>query len=396
MWDRRRFLMRTGLGVLASAGTCLGFSGDDPRPAEGGGETAIPDGSASRGMITTRTDEAIQRGLAYLNRNRSNDGTGTYFGTGAYRGNVAITSLAAMAFMCAGHQPNRGTYGKVVLEALKNILSKENVEGGNPGFLHNPRGSPHGPMYGHGFATLFLGEVYGMVHDRALREEVREKLHRAVGLILRAQRNNTEGGWRYKPNSHDADLSVTICQIMALRSARNAGVFVPKSAVDKCTDYVMACQERMEGWFRYMKRGGGGSGPQAFARTAAGICALNSAGYYRNTDTSGIKNRDEKTRADRAVEGVRRGLEFLKNNRPRGGFGRPDMHYFYGHYYAVQAMWTAGGAYWQEWYPAIRDDLLSRQNLDGSWIDQICSHYGTAMACIILQVPNNYLPILQK
>ena len=60
-------------------------------------------------------------------------------------------------------------------------------------------------------------------------------------------------------------------------------------------------------------------------------------------------------------------------------------------------MWTAGGDYWKEWYPLIRDELLSRQNTDAaSWLDQICSHYGTAMACIILQVPNNYLPILQK
>ena len=59
-------------------------------------------------------------------------------------------------------------------------------------------------------------------------------------------------------------------------------------------------------------------------------------------------------------------------------------------------MWTAGGDYWKEWYPAIRKELLSRQVPDGSWVDQICPHYGTAMACIILQVPNNYLPILQK
>ena len=33
---------------------------------------------------------------------------------------------------------------------------------------------------------------------------------------------------------------------------------------------------------------------------------------------------------------------------------------------------------------------------DGSWLDPICVHYGTAMACIILQIPNNYQPILQK
>jgi hypothetical protein len=72
------------------------------------------------------------------------------------------------------------------------------------------------------------------------------------------------------------------------------------------------------------------------------------------------------------------------------------MHYFYGHYYAVQAMWTAGGNYWTEWFPAIREELIGGQRPDGSWMDPLCSHYGTAMASIILQVPNNYLPILQK
>ena len=31
------------------------------------------------------------------------------------------------------------------------------------------------------------------------------------------------------------------------------------------------------------------------------------------------------------------------------------------------------------------------------WNDRrICPHYCTAMACIILQMPNNYLPILQR
>jgi hypothetical protein len=371
MWTRRQFLSRSGLTLLGTAGATLAMSGDAPDANEPSRE-AIPDGSASRGMITQRTDAAIQRGLAYLNARRWPDGS---FGTHGYRGNVAVTSLAAMAFMCAGHQPNRGMYGRVVTDALRFVLSKENVGGGQRGFLHNPAASPHGPMYGHGFATLFLSEVSGMVHDKALREETREKLHRAVDLILRSQ--NFEGGWRYNPGSHDADLSVTICQIMALRSARNAGVSVPKSKVDNCVRYVKACQDRREGWFRYMKQGGGGGGPQGFARTAAGVVALYSAGIYQGPE-------------------IEAGLRFLLRNKPGGGFGRPDMHYFYGHYYAVQAMWTAGGTYWSEWYPAIREELLSRQNPDGSWLDQICAHYGTAMATIILQVPNNYLPILQK
>src|SRR5262249_3661113 len=200
------------------------------------------------------------------------------------------------------------------------------------------------------------------------------KLHLAVKLIVQSQ--NPDGGWRYRPDGKEADISVTICQIMALRSARNAGVFVPRDVVDKCTDYVKGCQDRMEGWFRYMKQGGGGAF-QGFARTAAGVCALNAAGIYNSPE-------------------VKAGLEYLMRNKPGSRFGQLDMHYFYGHYYAVQAMWTAGGHYWREWYPAIREELLSRQGLDGSWVDQICSHYATAMACVILQVPNNYLPILQK
>ncbi len=270
MWSRRQFLTRTGLGVAGTAGTCLGFAGDSP-PHDA--HDTIPDGSASKGMIDNHTDEGIRRGLAFLNARRGGDGS---FGTNGYRGNVAVTSLSAMAFMCAGHQPNRGTYGRVVLDALRFILRMENVGGGQPGFLHNPAASPHGPMYGHGFATLFISEVSGMVHDRALRDELREKLHRAVQLILMGQKHNPEGGWRYFPYSTDADLSVTVCQIMALRSARNAGISVPKSAVDRCTNYVKDCQDKLEGegYFRYMKKGGGGGGHQGFARTAAGVWLL--------------------------------------------------------------------------------------------------------------------------
>ena len=371
MNTRRWFMTRSVAGMLGTAGLCLGVSGDEPAAAEGDGQDRLPDGSASRGMITTRTEQAIQRGLVFLNARKNRDGS---LGTGQYSGNVGITSLAAMAAMCAGHQPGRGAYGQLITDALRYVLSQANVGGQFPGYIYH-QNSGHGPMYGHGFATLFLSEVYGMVHEKDLRRDVREKLHLAVTLILKSQ--NRQGAWRYFPGSHDADLSVTVCQMMALRSARNAGILVPKSAVDRSTSYVKACQDIMEGWFRYQKQGSGGGGPQGFARTAAGVCALNAAGIYKSPE-------------------VKAGLEFLLRNKPGNGFGRPDIHYFYGHYYAVQAMWTAGGNYWQEWFPAIRDELLARQNPDGSWLDQICGHYATAMASIILQVPNNYLPILQK
>ena len=203
---------------MGASGVAFALPGDNPK----GDETreALPDGSASKGMITPRTDQAIDRGLSYLYEASRGRVPGS-FGTGAYAGNVAVTSLAALAFMAAGNQPNRGPYGRIVLDALRYVLAQENRRpGGHPGFLHNPMDSSHGPMYGHGFGTLFLAEVSGMVHDRALRQELDAKLHRAVNLILISQ--NSEGGWRYdpepRPAPHDADISVTICQIMALRT----------------------------------------------------------------------------------------------------------------------------------------------------------------------------------
>jgi hypothetical protein len=374
VFDRRRFLYRSaGLGLgLAAAGTGLRALSEDD----------LPDGSQARGMITPAAQEAIDRGLAYLEREQHADGS---FGTNAHRGNVAITALCGLAFMAAGHQPGRGRYGRVVNRTLQFVLDQEqqNYQGlPAPGFLYNRSAILHGPMYGHGFGTLFLAECSGMVNNREMRERLRGTLSRAVQLIIRTQ--NFEGGWRYRPQPHDADISVTICQIMALRAARNAGFAVPRSVADRCTQYVKDCQDPRDGGFRYMRQGG----PTGFARTAAGVVALYSAGVYKGP----------------AVE---KGLQFLMQRyRPgnvQGGFGFDHdllLHYYYGHYYAAQAMWTAGGRYWREWFPAIRDELLRHRDYNregGYWFDgRICPHYCTAMALIILQIPNNYLPILQR
>lgn len=360
--SRRRFLVQGSAALLGLAGRLT---------AQPQARPPLPDGSASRGMITTETQEAIDRGLRYLASEQRRNGDGS-FGERQYRGNVAITSLAALAMMAAGHQPGRGKYGKVVTAALKFVLEQEDRQ--RPGFFHFANGALHGPMYEHGFGTLFLAEVHGMVHDRELRTLLQEKLKQAVALIIQSQ--NSEGGWRYKPGSPEADISVTICQIMALRAARNAGCYVPKSVVDKCTDYVKGCQSS-DGGFRYMKQGG----PTRFALTAAGVVALHSAGIYQGPE-------------------ITQGLQYLVQELPNHtGLRRDDLHYFYGHYYAVQAMWTAGGNWWSRWYPAIRNDLLQRSKhpqAGGIWKDALYSHYATAMACIILQVPNNYLAILQK
>jgi hypothetical protein len=377
MMNRRRFLMRAGSAAtsLVGSGLCLGAFPND----------TIPDGSQSRNMINPAAQEAIDRGLAYLESHQHQNGS---FGTNLFTSNVAITSLCGLAFMAGGHQPGRGRYGRAVSRALEFIVNLEQ-RSQPPGFLHNPTHQRNGPMYGHGFGTLFLAEAYGMVHQPALRERMRATLSRAVQLIINSQ--NFEGGWRYNPRPEDADISVTICQIMALRAARNAGFAVPSEVARRCTEYVKGCQDinNGDGGFRYQRMPVNQTG---FARTAAGVVALYSAGVYKGP-------------------AIDRGLSYLMRRCKPGNAANPNnnmqmqemqMHYYYGHYYAVQAMWIAGGDMWAEWFPAIRDDLVNStdRQADGSWYDRgrfpNCPHYATAMACIILQVPNNYLPILQR
>jgi squalene cyclase len=344
---RRQFLAATGL-ALASL--------PELTRAEEKGATE----RTAAHLIKPATQAAIDRAQAWLASRQEEDGSFT--GSG-YSRNVAVVSLAGMSFLSGGHTPGRGKYGEQVRRAMRYVL--DNCEDGS-GFICNEAYTSHGPMYDHGFGTLFLAEVYGMSPD----SEVRDKLARAVKLIVTTQ--NQEGGWRYQPKVSEADISVTICQVMALRAARNAGIYVPNETIDRCIDYVKRSQNA-DGGFMYMIQGG----PSRFPRSAAGVVALYSAGIYEG-------------------EEIRKGLEYLSQHLPRQEDLSRDTHAMYGHYYAVQAMWQAGGENWERWYPAVHDVLLRLQQADGSWQDLICAEYGTAMACIILQMPNNYLPIFQR
>ena len=325
-----------------------------PQPAPQPPVPAVKADAIRGDEITPKQQAAVAKGLRFLAKHQQPNGD---------LGGSAVTALGALAFMSAGNLPGRGQYGDNVRRALEFVLGGAQESGLLAGDGSN------GVMYAHGFATLFLAEVYGMTGDEA----VKEKLHRAVQLIQRSQ--NEEGGWRYQPAPIDADISVTICQIMALRAARDAGIKVEKGVIDRAIKYVRACQNR-DGGFSYMLTAGGGGG-SAFPRSAAGVASLFYAGIYKGPE-------------------IDRGLKYLEDFRPgtRRGDATRDAHYFYGHYYGVQAMFLAGGKYWATWYPAIRDELIERQSPEtGAWSGQVGDEYCTAMALIILQMPNRYLPV---
>ncbi|MAE66021.1 MAG: hypothetical protein CMJ18_17250, partial [Phycisphaeraceae bacterium] len=168
--------------------------------------------------ITPALRESVQKGLGYLASIQADDGS---YGTQRYGRHVGITSLACLAFMADGHLPQRGEFGRHVERGLDFVVRHAQESG------LVAADTSHGPMYGHGFATLFLAEIYGTTQD----VRVREALIKAVRLIVATQ--NHEGGWRYQPVPQQADISVTICQVMALRAARNSGLSVPRETIDR-------------------------------------------------------------------------------------------------------------------------------------------------------------------
>ena len=140
--------------------------------------TCVPDGSASRDMME-KSDPAINRGLAYLASHRNRTGS---FGTNGYTGNVAVTSLSALAFM-AGGQPAQPRPIRPHRRRRPALRPQPGEPARRPTrLLAQRRRHPHGPMYSHGFGTLFLAEVTGMVQDPALRDDLDAKLRRAVAL----------------------------------------------------------------------------------------------------------------------------------------------------------------------------------------------------------------------
>ena len=327
---------------------------------------AAPDRKGSKNekspaeLVTPEARRAIDKGLSFLKRNQVKSGRNRgAFANGGLSGGVATASLGGLAMMCGGHAPGRGPYGKAIDRAVEFVMSQVQ----STGYIAMGGNGSRENMYGHGFSMLFLSQAYGMTQ----KAEIGKKLRDAVKLTCQCQ--NDQGGWRYRPQKSDADLSITVCQIMGLRGARDAGIDVPDEVRSKCIDYVKKSQN-VNGSFRYTMNGG----HTTFAMTAAGVTSLYSAGIYEG-------------------ENVTKALDYLMRTPPNGA-NMGGGHYFYSHYYAVQAMWHAGGKYWDKWYPLIREQLIRNQMTDGAWkSSEAGPPFGAAMACIILQMPLNYLPV---
>lgn len=343
----------TVFGLLIALGVSVGpLNAADEKPPEI--DEVVVDGAS---------EQIINGALRWLASQQHANGSWS----GSARRNdhpVAMTGYVLLAFMACGNLPEEGEYAKQVKSGVDFLLDSIGVDG-------QYRGVDGGRyMYNHGIATIALGEIYGQTKNPAIRE----KLARAIRLIVTSQsadKGQHRGGWRYQPRPGDADISITVLQVVALRAAKNAGLDVPIKTIDDAVDYVRRCSVKGTGGFSY-QAGGGGPG---YARTAAAIYSLQVCGHYEDPL-------------------VKPGSEYLFAKKSE------RQHWAYGSNYAGPAQYMIGGDTWKRWYAVMKQVLIPTVLREGDkchWADQeIGPVYATACYTTILAMPWHYIPLYQR
>lgn len=309
-------------------------------------------------------ERAVDRALAYLAEIQAEDGTYS----DSYGRSVGIVSLVGMAYLSAGHTPGYGPYAENLDRCLAYVLDSQKSSG-----LLDKGDSGHGLMYAHNIAALFLSECSGMVEPQ-VQEELETVLAKATKAILAAQavpkRENHQGGWRYKLDSTDSDLSCSGWALMALRSAKLNGAPVPDSAIEKAVAYVLRNHDKESGRFGYTDPWG-----HAETLTGCGLLCLELCGLHGTESTF------------RAGDFVLANREHILDN----------AHEYYANYYNAQAMFQLGGKYWEQYADWMYGEYLTKQQSDGSWTNgRNGATYGTAMTVLSFTVPYRQLPIYQR
>jgi len=309
-------------------------------------------------------DKAIAKGLGYLVSKQKPDGR--------FEGDMpnTYTALSCMALMAAGQLPGQSKYGENLERGIMYLVRAGKKEKGYFGNEGKAR------MYGHGICTLALCEAYGMMERKEDNKAIKEVLDRSLKLILYSQASKKDvhhGGWRYEPHPRDSDLSVTVWQVLCLRSAQNCQLDVPQDAIDKAIDYVRRTTKKGQG-FAYQQNGNASP-----AMRTCGCVALLALGAHH----------DKKDK-----ELIAQSASLLKDFDPRSG-----SHYWYTMYYLATAANMLGDETRENFLPKLENTIIKMQQGNGE-LPKHNGHaggvYSTAFGVICLCVHYQYLPIYQE
>jgi len=373
-----QLIFRATARILIAAG--LLFASTLVAPSLLAQDSASPTATVSP-FQKDEVDIAVEKAIAFLVTQQKDNGSVT-----DKSHDTTMTALAIMAMASVGVQPAApGPEGECMKRALDFVLQEDRQD--DKGYFGAKDG---GRMYGHGIITLMLTEMLGMSTSDEQDEVLHDRCQKAIDLILSAQKEekpvNARGGWRYYPNSKDADLSASVWQLMALRSARNDGMQVPASSIRDAVGYLKRSYSApldRNGFPADDKAGGfcyePGQRHATYTMTAAGLLAMQVCGEYDSPLVKGA-------------------ADWLLAHPPQW----KERFCMYGTYYYAQGMYQRGGEHAKVAGQLVQEMLLKEQRGDGSWEAQNGEErnagrvYATAMAVLSLSVKYHYLPIYQK
>ncbi len=351
---------------------------------------------------TPQSEQAVSQGLEWLARHQAADGSWGPYCLGPGEGSccekphvctgegepyeMALTGLALLAFQAGGHYYfNNTIYSQTVRKGLDWIVERQKPDGALVG--SKPRGGypqyHKYHMYEHGIAAFALADACATA--RALGREPPEPYlkasERAVAFIEANQ--HTDGGWRYTPDlKRPGDSSVTGWQVLALSSAREAGIAVSRE-----------CIEKIRRFFKYRETGEyGRTGyddriPQTDATTGVGMLARQ---FLLDEPDAPLIREAAAYLADLA--------EIQWGDR-RADESNTDYYLWYN---CTLAMFQVGGGPWQRWNELVRDTIVGLQchqgcergswNPNSRWGRFGGRIYTTALATLTLETYYRYTP----
>ncbi|WP_413433102.1 hypothetical protein [Crateriforma spongiae] len=344
------------------------------------------------GMVGPETEEAIERGLAFLAELQNENGSWSLQGHGEdviLRSDTAATGLCLLAFQGAGYTHKQHQYAGVVAKGLQFLRDVQRTNG-DLYKSEDPVSNRNVALYSHGIAALALSEAFGMTQDPELREPAQMALD-----YIAATQHRRRGGWRYTPQV-SADTSVTGWMMMALKSGELAGLEVNPDAyvgIRRWLGYARQDADR-EDRYRYDP-----FAPDTPAQRHGRFVTptMTSVGILMRMYLGWSRNREE----------MKSAAEYLLQYPPQIGTPRSPQRDTYYWYYATQVMFHMGGDYWERWNRSLNPVLLSGQIKRGanagSWdpnlpvADRWAPHAGrlyvTTMNLLNLEVYYRHLPI---
>ncbi|MCC6151378.1 MAG: terpene cyclase/mutase family protein [Planctomycetes bacterium] len=348
---------------------------------------------AGFGADTTRKTAKRSGNLEFVNPAKENGDAGWSESV-----DIGLTGLSLLSFTGAGHDHTEGDYKANLRRGIMYLRKVQSNDG-----CFGPK-DEDSFVYNHAIATMALCEDYALSADGALKSTC----ERAVQFILDAQ--NPGKGWRYGVKTGENDTSFTGWAVMALKSAKMAGLELDdKAAFDGASswlDSVTVEEKKGEYCTGYNSPGSGNARLRAAQNyetnptmDAINICArlfMGRTGWDTNSK----------------VLKFQAGL--LTKNLPKWEHAKIDYIYWY---WGTLAAYQYGGDTWIKWAAAIKPALTDNQRgwrkedkdataetLDehGSWdaVDAWAAAggrvYGTAVNCLMLEILQRYERLAPK